>query len=73
MFPVLHHQYTLPLFFLRDHNGNKVTLLFGLSMLSHLMEKLFTTIFNFDEFIFVYDDVNIRLICDGKIYLLDTP
>ena len=29
----------------------------------------FTTIFNFNEFIFVYV-VNIRFICDGEIYLL---
>ena len=34
--------------------------------------EVFYHIFNFDEFIFVHD-VNIRLICDGKIYLLDTP
>ena len=34
-----------------------------------LMEKFFTAVFNFKEFIFVYV-VNIRFICDGEIYLL---
>ena len=33
------------------------------------MENVFTTIFNFDEFVFAYV-VNIRFICDGEIYLL---
>ena len=33
------------------------------------MENFFNTVFNFNEFIFVYV-VNIRFICDGEIYLL---
>ena len=35
-----------------------------------LMEKFFTAVFNFKEFIFVYV-VNIRFTCDGEIYLLN--
>ena len=31
--------------------------------------EFFTTVFNFDDFVFLYV-VNIRFICDGKIYLL---
>ena len=42
---------------------------FMLFLSSHLMESFFTTIFNFNEFIFVYV-VNIGFICDGEIYLL---
>ena len=38
-------------------------------MLSHLMEKVFTTIFNSNEFIFVYV-VSIKFICDREICLL---
>ena len=38
-------------------------------MLSHLMEKVFTIIFNSNEFIFVYV-VSIKFICDGEICLL---
>ena len=49
----------LPIF-LRDHNGNKVT---QLSLPSHLTENFLTTIFNFNEFIFVYV-ADIRFICD---------
>ena len=63
----LFHLIYLPLFW--DHNENKVTQLFCSSLQSHLMENVFTTIFNFDEFIFAYV-VNIRFICDGEIYLL---
>ena len=33
------------------------------------MEKFFTTVFNFDKLIFVHV-LNIRFICDDKIYLL---
>ena len=53
--------------FLRDHNGNKVPNFFVLSLPSHL--TTITTIFNFNEFIFVYF-ISIRFICDGQIYLL---
>ena len=67
MFPVALNQYTPPLFFLRDHNGNKVSEFFMLSLPSHL--TTITTIFNFNEFIFVYV-INIRFICDDEIYLL---
>ena len=42
---------------------------FVLFLPSHLMENFFTTIFSFNEFIFVYV-VNIRFICDGEIYVL---
>ena len=42
---------------------------FVLSLTSLHMENFFTTIFNFNEFLFVYV-VNIRFICDGGIYLL---
>ena len=42
---------------------------FVLSLPSHLLENFLTTIFNFNEFIFVYV-VNIIFICDGEIYLL---
>ena len=55
--------------FLRDHNGNKVTQFFVLSLTSHHMENFFTTIFNFNEFILVCV-VNIRFICNDEIYLL---
>ena len=47
----------------------KLRSFFLLSLPSHVMEKIFTKIFNFDEFIFLYV-VNIRFICDGEIYLL---
>ena len=40
-----------------------------LSLPSHLMENFFSTVLNFNKFIFVYV-VNIRFICDGEIYLL---
>ena len=40
---------------------------FVLSLPSHL--TTITTIFNFNEFIFVYV-INIRFICDDEIYLL---
>ena len=43
--------------------------IFVLSLPSHVMENFFTTIFNFNEFIFV-NVVNIIFICDGEIYLL---
>ena len=43
---------------------------FVLFLPSHLTEKFFTKIFNFNEFIFVHA-VSIRLICDGEIYLLN--
>ena len=49
----------LPIF-LRDHNGNNVT---QLSLPSHLIENFLTTIFNFNEFMFVYV-ADIRFICD---------
>ena len=55
--------------FLRGHNENNVTQLFVLSLHSHLMENFFTTIFNFNEFIFVHV-VNITFICAGEICLL---
>ena len=42
---------------------------FVLSLPSHLVENFFTTIFNFNEFIFVYA-VNVRFVCDGEIYSL---
>ena len=42
---------------------------FVLSLPSHVVENFFTTIFNFNEFIFV-NVVNIIFICDGEIYLL---
>ena len=42
---------------------------FVLSLPSQLMETFFTAIFNFNEFILYV--VNIRFICDGKIYLLN--
>ena len=47
----------------------KLPSFFVLSQPSHLMENFFNTIFNFNEFVFVYV-ANIRFICDGKIYLL---
>ena len=47
----------------------KLHTFFVLSLPSHHMKNFFTTIFNFNEFIFVYV-VNIRFICDGEIYLL---
>ena len=47
----------------------KLPSFFVLSQPSHLMENFFNTIFNFNEFVFVYI-ANIRFICDGKIYLL---
>ena len=47
----------------------KLPSFFVLSLSSHLMENFFNTIFNFNEFIFVYV-VNIRFICDGEICLL---
>ena len=53
--------------FIRDHNRNKVTQLFRVILPSHVMPNFSTTIFNFNEFIFVYV-VNIRFICDGKLY-----
>ena len=55
--------------FLNDHTGNKVTQLFCVIPAVALIENFFTTIFNFNEFIFVYV-VNIRFICDGERYLL---
>ena len=42
---------------------------FVLSLPSHLLENFFTTIFNFNEFMFVYV-VNVVFICDGEIYLV---
>ena len=41
--------------------------LFVLSLPLHLVENFFTTIFNFNEFIFLYV-LNIRFIWDGEIY-----
>ena len=55
--------------FLRDHNGNKFIQLLCVIPAIVPYEELFITIFNFNEFLFVYI-VNIRFICDGKIYLL---
>ena len=55
--------------FQRDHNGNKVAQLFCVIPAITAYGELFTTIFNFNEFIFAYV-VNIRFICDGEIYLL---
>ena len=37
------------------------------------MEKFFTTVFNFNEIIFIYIVVNIIFICDSKIYLFVIP
>ena len=45
----------------------KLQSFFVLSLPSHL--TIITTIFNFNDFIFVYV-INIRFICDGEIYLL---
>ena len=45
----------------------KLHTFFVLSLPSHHMKNFFTTIFNFNEFVYV---VNIRFICDGEIYLL---
>ena len=61
---ILHH-----CFFWRGHNGNKVTHFFCVISAISPYGQLFTTIFNFNEFIFVYV-VNILFICDGEIYLL---
>ena len=47
----------------------KLPSFFVLSLPSHFMENFLNTIFNFNEFIFVYV-VKIRFICDGEIYLL---
>ena len=47
----------------------KLISFFVLSLPSHLMENFSNTVFNFKEFLFVYV-VNVRFICDGKIYLL---
>ena len=47
----------------------KLPSFFVLSLPSHLMENFFNTIFNFNEFIFIYV-VNIRVICYDEIYLL---
>ena len=44
-----------------------VTQLFCVILTLHHMENFFTTIFNFNEYLFVYV-VNIRLICDDRIY-----
>ena len=46
--------------FLRDQILIKFYIFFVLSLSLHLMEKFFTTVFNFNEFIFVYI-VNIKL------------
>ena len=71
MLPVVLYQYTPPLFFKGSEWSVKIKLrsFFVLSLPSHLMENLFTTIFNFNEYIFVYV-VNIVFICDGEMYLL---
>ena len=42
---------------------------FVLALPSHLMEKFFTTVLNYNEFVFVHN-VNIRFICYVEIYLL---
>ena len=58
-----------PLLFFKDHIGNKVAQLFCVIHAIALYGRLSTTIFNFDEFIFVYV-INIRFICNGEICLL---
>ena len=69
MFPVVLYQYTPSLFFQGTSIEIKLHSFFVLSLPLHLMENFFTTIFNFNEFVFAYV-VIIRFICDGKIYLL---
>ena len=71
MFPVVSHQCTPTLLFLRDNNGNKVTQLFCVICVITLMHEFFTTVFNLNKFILLYV-VNIRFICDGEIYFLST-
>ena len=68
MFPFVLDQYTPPRFFLRDHNGNKVSKLF-LCYPCHctLPQLLQFSIFMNLYFVYVR---NIRFICDGEIYLL---
>ena len=55
--------------FLRDHNGNKVIQLFCVFPAIAPCGEPFSTIFNFNEFVFVCI-VNIRFMCDDEIYLL---
>ena len=69
MFPVAFTSIYSTNIYLRDHNGNIVKKLFCVICAIAHYREVSTTIFNFNEFIFVYV-VNIRFTCDGTIYLL---